>query len=462
VHLFEYKGRRFLLDIPTSLFLEVSPAAFDFLRKFGPENKPATSLDGPPDQEAAAVAEEISKLRELGLFRHEEQESSEEIDRYINRLLNKTSTNITLNISQTCNLACKYCYADSGTFGEAPKVMSWEVAKKAVDFLFARTKGCKEIGIIFFGGEPLLNFKMIKDVVEYSRDLAAKEGKRIGFSLTTNGTVLTDEIIEFLCRHHFGLKVSLDGPKKLHDQMRPFKNGQGSYDITAANLKKLLARRGHLSVRPTLTRHNVSVNELAEFFYEFGFTRIGFGIASGTCFEKTPYDLLYADMEKLFKEDEETAEVMFDRLERKLPIRYNPFENLLSSIHIRRKTRIRCGFGRGVSTVSADGKIHACHRLVGMEGCATGDLDQGIDREKVYQLLRNYYQVKEHCWNTCWARHICGGPCPQYVVHPDGHFGYPEKSHCEFIRKSFEFGIWFYDALQTRFPEYFQKTIESA
>jgi len=462
-HLFLYRGRRFLLDVPTSLFFEVSPLAFDTLRRPKEQGRSTadasdTQRDGDhPDQ--VKVFHEIEQLTELGFLRSERPESDREIERYIRRLLRKTSTNITLHVSQACNLACKYCYADHGTFGEHPRLMTKELAKKAVDFLFAGTRGCRQVGIVFLGGEPLLNFDTIRHVVDYSQALGEKEEKRVAYSLTTNGTVLNDEIIEFLCRHRFGLKVSMDGDKELHDEMRPFKNGKGSYDLVAANLKKLLAQRGQLSVRPTLTRSNVSANRLAEFFEEFGFTRIGFGAASGTCFEKAAYDLTDADMDKLFAENEKTADVILERLADGRLVRYDPFENLLYSIHSRAKTRIRCGFARGVRTVSVDGRIYACHRLVGTESYAIGSLDDGIDQEKVYQLLWNYYQVKKHCWDTCWARHLCGGPCPQYVAHPSGRFEYPDKGHCEFTRRSFEFGIWFYDSLRKRFPDYLQSVV---
>jgi uncharacterized protein len=465
IHLFTYADRKFFFDIPTGYFVETHDTAFDILsnldslsssEKVRLLSKFETSYS---KKEIDEIFQELEHLKKAGFFRSESPEQEAEIDQYLRRLINKKSSHLTLCISQACNMACKYCYAEGGSFGKKALLMSEETALKAVDYLFEKTKGIQEIGIIFFGGEPLLNFKIIKKAVEYSKKLAQKTGQRVGYSLTTNGTIMTDEIIEFLCRNRFGLKVSMDGPKDVQDAMRPLKNGKGSYNLVAKNLKRLLRRRGHLSVRPTLTRYNLEMTRLAHFFEEFGFTRIGFGIAEGSCFAKEDYDFGPKEFENIFSEYEETAKEILSRLDRKEKVPFNPFENLLAEIHARRRTRVRCGLARGVSTVAVDGQIYPCHRYVGMDAYIIGDLEAGIDKERVFQILKDYYKVKHGCWQTCWARHICGGPCPFYVAHPSGTHYYPDEGHCRFVRKSYELGIWFYDQLAKGYPEALQKWV---
>lgn len=465
VHLFTYADRKFFMDISTGYFVETDNKAFDILSNLdslSPSSK-ARLLSKPgytySGEEIEEVLQELDHLKKAGFFRPEAPEQETEIDQYLRRILKKKSSHITLSISQACNMSCKYCYAEGGNFGKEILLMSEETALRSVDYLFEKTKGVQDIGIIFFGGEPLLNFKVIKEAVRYSRELAKKTGQRVGYSLTTNGTIMNDEIIEFLCRNRFGLKVSMDGPKDIQDDMRPLKSGKGSYDLVAENLKRLLKRRGHLSVRPTLNSHNLEMNRLAHFFEEFGFTRIGFGIAEGSCFAKEDYDFGPEEFEKIFSEYEITAKEILDRLDRKENVPFNPFENLLAEIHNRRKTRVRCGLARGVSTIAADGRIYPCHRYVGMDAFIIGNLETGIDKERAYQVLKDYYKVKQHCRQTCWARHICGGPCPFYVAHPSGTHYYPDEKHCRFIRKSYELGIWFYDQLNKRHHQTLKKWV---
>ncbi|MBI4744287.1 MAG: radical SAM protein [Actinobacteria bacterium] len=468
IHLFTYADRKFFFDIPTSYFVETDNNAFEILsnlESLSPSGKIhliSKSGNTYSSQKIEEIFQEMEQLKNLGFFKAEVPEQENEINQYLHRLLKRRSSHITLCVSQACNMSCKYCYAEGGNFGKKALLMSEETALRAVDYLFEKTKGIQEIGLIFFGGEPLLNFKVIKKAVEYSRKLAQKTGQRIGFSLTTNGTIMNDEIIEFLCTNRFGLKVSMDGPKSVQDDMRPLKTGEGSYDLVAKNLKSLLKRRGHLSVRPTLTRHNIEMNNLANFFEEFGFTRIGFGIAEGSCFAKEDYDFGPEEFEKIFFEYEKTVNEILDRLDKKIKVPFNPFENLLNEIHTRRKTRVRCGLARGVSTIAVDGRIYPCHRYVGMDAFVIGNLETGIDKEKAFQILKDYYNVKKYCWQTCWARHICGGPCPFYVAHPSGTHYYPDEGHCRFVRKSYELGIWFYDQLAKRHPQVLEKWVGSS
>jgi len=336
--------------------------------------------------------------------------------------------------------------------------MSEEVALRSVDYLMEQTDGIDHVGIIFFGGEPLMNFEVIRKVVEYSQDMGRKLNKRVSYSMTTNATLLTEEIVDFIQRYGFGLKISIDGPPEVQDYFRPFQTGRGSYGITEQKVKMLMKKRRHVSARPTLTNTNLAINDRVEFFEKLGFTRVGFGIATGKSFQKSVYDLTEEDFNTISKEEDIAAENIFQRLSQGRQVIYNPFEESVLNIHRRRKTKIRCGLGRGCRTVSVNGEFYLCHRFVGMEKYIIGDIYSGINKDKVFDMLLSYYRTKDAC-KKCWAKHICGGACPWYVAHEDGSFKYPDKTHCNSVKAALEQSMWFYQETKNRFPDYFNKLV---
>ncbi|MBM3239260.1 SPASM domain-containing protein [Candidatus Poribacteria bacterium] len=276
--------------------------------------------------------------------------------------------------------------------------------------------------------------------------------------MTINATLLTEEIVDFIQRYRFGLKISLNGPPEVQDYFRPFQTGRGSYEVTERKVKMLMKKRRSVSARPTLTHSNLAINDRVEFFEKLGFTRVGFGIATGKSFQKSDYDLTEKDLNTVLKEDDIAAEDIFQRISQGRRVIYNPFDDCVRDIHQRHKTRIRCGLGRGCRTVSINGEFYPCHRFVGMEKYIIGDISSGIDKGKVFDMLRNYYRTKDAC-RGCWAKHICGGACPWYVAHEDGSFRYPDRAHCNSVRASLEQSIWFYQEIKSRFPDYFKMLV---
>lgn len=465
LHLFTYEGQRYFFDSASSIYAAVDELAYDVLkesRKFDLSDRSRVTKklsDKYAVEQIDAALAEVGALKEAGLFEMEPPEIEEEIEQDLRDMVRKKSVNFTISVAQACNLACTYCYGDCGTFGMAPQLMSQETARKAVDLAFQRAGGIGEVNITFFGGEPLLNFPVIEDAVHYSQRLGQKWGKDVAYSITTNGTLLNDEIIDFLCDWRFSVMVSLDGPPELQDDQRPFKDGRGSFEVIAPKLRRLREKRGGLTVRPTLTSNKIHTQQVSDFLDEMGFTRIQFGWAAGTCFHKDMLDLTFGDLKELHKQEVAAAERILDQLEAGEHVAYNPFVEFLENIHGQKKIKMRCGLARGNSTVAADGQIFPCHRYVGMEAYAIGDVETGIDPERAYQVVADYNRVRQFCTRTCWAHNVCGGPCPQYVAHPDGRHLEPDNQHCYFQRKSLEFGIWFYVELNTRFPDYLKRVV---
>jgi len=455
IHSFEYAGRYFAFDSVSCSYFETNALTHEVILAL-PDTAAIEKSYG--REAVSGVLTDIENLRGAGYFQDDQPESPEDVDRYLNALAPQISSSIKLDVSEACNLACRYCYAEGGSFGHKPMLMSKDVAKKAVDLLFERSSRLKSdsVGIIFLGGEPLVNLDVIKFTIDYSQILGKELGKQVGYSMTTNATLLNDEAIELICKYRIGIKVSVDGPKEMHDYLRPHKTGGGSFDLLIDNLQKLVARRGYPpAVRATITRKNLGINDIAEFLEKIGFNLIGFGYAEGSCFSKGELDLTYEDMEYLQGEERRLAEKVLSKLDKGEKVKFNPYGRLLQKIHHRVKTRMRCGYARGTITVAADGKIYPCPLSPGKrEHYVIGDVFTGIDLTRVKAMIADYYKVKQYCYQTCWARHICGGPCPTYVAHDSGRHLAPDAIHCDFVRSGHEFGIWFYQELKERHPKY--------
>lgn len=465
-HSFSYLNRWFAFDPGSCSYFEINEATHDVIQAIADK---AGSLDKSLATHGEAAIESVLKdlqsLLTAGYFAADQPETAADIDQYINALVPQVSSSIKLDISEACNLACRYCYAEGGSFGHEPMLMSKEVAKKAIDLLFSRSAPLKSnhVGIVFLGGEPLVNLEVMKFAIDYSQILGKEYGKQVGYSMTTNATLLSDEAIDLICRYRIGIKVSVDGTKDVHDYLRPYKSGKGTFDDVISNLRKLVAKRGYPpAVRAVITKENLSLTAVAKFLEEIGFNIIGFGFAEGNCYEKSELDLGPEDWQYLRGEEQRLGERIIEQLDNGDVVKFNPYGRLLQKIHHRVKTRMRCGYARGTITVAADGKIFPCPLSPGKrEPYVIGDVWQGIDPARVKAMVADYYKVKKYCHKTCWAKHICGGPCPTYVAHESGRHRAPDSTHCDFVRSGYEFGIWFYQQLKEKHPDYLNRVLEA-
>lgn len=467
LHAFKYADRAFAFDSTSCSFFEITDSAYEILTYLEKAKDRDISLAAAVFGTAAieSLRADLDALINRGYFAPDRTESKEETNAYIDALTPQVSASIKLDVSEACNLACRYCYAEGGSFGHKPMMMSIEVAKRAVDLLFERAQRLSgdSVGIVFLGGEPLVNLDLIRFVIDYSQALARKHGKRIGYSMTTNATLLNEEAIELIRQYRIGVKVSIDGTKEVHDYLRPYKNGNGSFDDAMNNVRALTAKRGYPpAVRAVVTKENLSLTGISEYLEELGFNLIGFGYAEGNCYEKNELDLGPDEWEALKLEERQVALNILDKLERGAVVKFNPYGRLLQKIHHRVKTRMRCGYARGTITVAADGRIYPCPLSPGKrEPYVIGDVYKGVDLAKVRKMVADYYKVKTHCDKTCWANHICGGPCPTYVAHESGRHIAPDRTHCDFVRGGYEFGIWFYQQLKERHPDYLDRMLST-
>ncbi|MBK8256622.1 MAG: radical SAM protein [Polyangiaceae bacterium] len=323
---------------------------------------------------------------------------------------------LSLAIAQKCNLGCTYCYAQQGQFGGEAKDMARDVAEQAVNLLVGGATPGARLNLAFLGGEPLANRALLRETTRRAHQLAAERGVTLGFSITTNGTLLTEADADFFEEYGFAVTVSIDGPRPQHNALRPFVSGKGSYERIMENVRPLLAkqRRMQVGARVTVTPRNLSLRETLDELAHAGFHSIGFSplLRSPNGAE----ELVREDLERVLAAMIECGNEFERRTMR--GERY-PFANLLNALKEIEKGTHRpypCGAGAGYLGVSADGDLAACHRFVGDDDGAMGTLATGIDNERRDTWLAERHVHKQEPCRSCWARYLCGGGCHHEVI----------------------------------------------
>lgn len=458
-HLFERRGRYFAYDLAHNQFLEVPALCFDVLRYLEVGIDAARVVEclagRHGDGAVRHVLDEIESMRSQGYLRQEYQSRVRADAPTIDRLAEKDTGSIEINLAQTCNLACRYCYlAKNDALGG--RLMDESTGRAAVDLVFARARRSDSpaVAITFFGGEPLLNKPLLKGLVDYAIEKGVRENRKVRFSMTTNGTLLDEEIIALVKRHNFGLMISMDGDRTTQDRMRPYAaDGRGTFDDIARNVEKLRRVRRQLTARVTVSASTGDKLAIVEELERLGFTRIGMAVARGTVSGLGPWDLPRERYEALDRQDELLQERFLERLARGERPAYNPCSEALKLILRPPEFLIRCGVGRGMTTVTEEGKLYPCHRYVGMERYVIGDVRSGIDRTRLRAYLEQYFQTKAKC-SLCWAQRLCGGACPWYASRPDGTMRAPDRWYCDRIRRHFEDAAALLVRVREEFPDY--------
>ncbi|HEV7990851.1 MAG TPA: radical SAM protein [Gemmatimonadaceae bacterium] len=323
---------------------------------------------------------------------------------------------ISLAIAQKCNLGCTYCYAQQGEFGGAAQNMEREAAERAVDLLVSGAARGARLNLAFLGGEPLANRELLRDTTRRAARMAAERGVTLGFSITTNGTLLSPSDADFFEEFGFAVTVSLDGAREAHDAQRPFKSGKGSYDRIMRNLAPMFEkqRRMQVTARVTVTPGNLRLRETLDEFVDAGFHTVGFSplLRSPT----GQGELQHADLESMLGEMIDCGRE-FER--RTMAGQRYPFANMVNALReIERGTHrpYPCGAGAGYLGVSATGELSACHRFVGDDQGAMGSLAEGIDADRRARWLAERHVHRQEPCSDCWARYLCGGGCHHEVI----------------------------------------------
>ena len=346
-----------------------------------------------------------------------------------------------LHIAHDCNLACRYCFAGEGEYHGKRELMSFEVGKKALDFLVKSSGSRKNLEVDFFGGEPLLNFDVVKQLVEYGRSIEEAAGKKFRFTLTTNGMLLTDEILEFANKEMGNLVLSLDGRKEIHDYMRPLRGGQGSYDTILPKFKKAAESRNQMNyyVRGTYTHNNLDFAKDVEHMAELGFEQIS--VEPVVAPPEEDYAIREEDLPKLLEQYDELAKYLLKRREDGKAVNFFHFMIDLSGGPCVAKRLSGCGSGTEYLAVAPNGDFYPCHQFVGMPDFLLGNVDIGITNEEVVNKFKlcNVY-AKEEC-KTCFSKFYCSGGCAANAYNFSGDINGVYEIGCKLQRKRVECAI---------------------
>ena len=455
IHQYKNNGYNIVLDVNSGSVHVVDDIVYDVLpvveRKLGENVTDLSELASAaaaelsyPEEELREAVEEILTLKEEGsLF-------TEDIYKdYIFDFKNRQTVvkALCLHIAHDCNLACRYCFAEEGEYHGRRALMSYEVGRKALDFLVRNSGNRVNLEVDFFGGEPLMNWQVVKDLVAYGRSLEEPWHKKFRFTLTTNGILLNDEVQEFVNREMANVVLSIDGRKEVHDRMRPFRGGQGSYDIVVPKYQKLAESRNQTNyyVRGTFTRHNLDFASDVMHLADLGFEQIS--VEPVVAAEDEEYAIRKEDIPRILEEYDKLAVKLIRRKKEGKGVNFFHFMIDLEGGPCVAKRLSGCGSGTEYLAVTPWGDFYPCHQFVGHEEFLMGNVDEGIVRTDIRDNFKscNVY-AKDKC-KECFARFYCSGGCAANSYNFHGNINDAYDIGCELQRKRIECAIMIKAAL---------------
>lgn len=316
-----------------------------------------------------------------------------------------------LHIAHDCNLSCKYCFASEGEYHGKRELMSYEVGKKAIDFLLNNSGNKRNLEVDFFGGEPLMNFEVVKKIVSYAREKEKKYNKNFRFTLTTNGILLNDDIIDYLNENMYNVVLSLDGRQLVHDKMRPTPNNKGSYDLIVKKFRNLVEKRQQKDyyIRGTFTKHNLDFSNDVLHIADLGFEQIS--VEPVVSSDDKEYSILQEDIDCILNEYDKLAKELIDRYKKGETINFFHFMIDLNQGPCIVKRLAGCGSGSEYLAITPSGEIYPCHQFVGIEEFLMGNIEEGIKNIDIKEkFTRCNVYTKNKC-KECWAKFYCSGGC---------------------------------------------------
>ena len=346
-----------------------------------------------------------------------------------------------LHVAHTCNLNCAYCFASQGKYHGERAIMSLDVAKRALDFLIENSGSRRNLEVDFFGGEPLMNFDMLKELVAYARSIEKEHNKNFRFTLTTNGVLIDDDVIEFANKEMSNVVLSLDGRKEVHDRYRVDYAGNGSWEKIVPKFQKLVEARGHKDyyMRGTFTHANPDFLEDIKQMLDLGFTELS--MEPVVCAEGDPAELTQEDLPIVLEQYEKLAELMIERDKEGRPFTFYHYMIDLQGGPCIYKRISGCGSGTEYMAVTPWGDLYPCHQFVGDEKFCLGNIWDGVKNTEIQKEFAgcNVY-AREEC-RDCWARLYCSGGCAANAYHATGSVKGVYKYGCELFRKRMECAI---------------------
>ncbi|MDO4976377.1 MAG: thioether cross-link-forming SCIFF peptide maturase [Eubacteriales bacterium] len=445
VHQYKNNGYNIVMDVCSGAIHVVDDVTYDVIALF--ENHDLESMKTQLSYAADEIAEayeEVCELKKEGLLFTEDIYEDYIAEVKARKTVVKA---LCLHIAHDCNLACRYCFAEEGEYKGDRSLMSEEVGKAALDFLVANSGNRHNLEVDFFGGEPTMNFDVVKKVVEYGRELEKIHDKHFRFTFTTNGVLVNDEIMEFANREMDNVVMSIDGRKEVHDYMRPARNGKPSYDIIMPKFVRFAESRNQQRyyVRGTFTRRNLDFSNDVIHLADLGFEQISMEPVVGL--PEEPYAIQEEDLPQIFEEYDKLAREMIRREKEGKPFNFFHFMIDLTGGPCVAKRLSGCGSGTEYLAVTPWGDLYPCHQFVGEEEFIVGNVFDGVKRQDICSKFRacNVY-TKEKC-KECFARFYCSGGCAANAWKFHGDINEAYDLSCEMERKRVECAIMIKAAL---------------
>lgn len=443
IHRFKAKDKNIVLDVNSGGVHVVDDITYDLLGCIEeplPEECPGEVLAAlqekyPQEQLQEAYGEILELQREHVLF------SSDPYEIYAETAVESPIKAMCLHISHDCNLRCKYCFASTGDFGTGRKLMPLKTAKAAIDFLLEKSVGRENLELDFFGGEPLMNFDVVKETVAYARSKEKEFGKKFRFTITTNGMLLTDDKIDFINKEMSNVVLSVDGRKEVNDRMRVRVDGTGCYDKIMDGYRRLVEKRGDKEyyVRGTYTKYNLDFSEDVFHLYEEGFDQISVEPVMED--ESVEYAITEKDLEQIYREYDRLAERITQLKKKGGFMNFFHFMIDLDQGPCVIKRLRGCGSGNEYVSVTPDGDIYPCHQFVGHDEYKMGNLEEGTFHEEMKKEFAGAHVYSKPACRECWAKFYCSGGCNanNYIYNGDIHQAH--ELSCKIQRKRLECAI---------------------
>lgn len=447
IHQYKMGGYNIVLDPNSGSVHSVDEVAYDIIGMY--ENHTPEEItkeiverygekEGVTPEDVAEVLEDIETLKKEGKLFSEDTYKNLAIDFKNRPTVIKA---MCLHIAHDCNLACKYCFAGEGEYCGDRSLMSFEVGKQAFDFLIANSGTRKNLEVDFFGGEPLMNFEVVKQLVAYAREQEKIHNKNFRFTLTTNGVLLDEEVMDFANKEMYNVVLSLDGRKETNDRMRVSRNGKGSYDLIVPKFKEMVKRRGDKEyyIRGTYTHYNTDFTKDILHMADLGFTKLAMEPVVAS--PDAPYALKEEDLPTLFDQYEKLAAEMVRREKNGKGFTFFHYMIDLEGGPCIAKRIAGCGVGTEYVAVTPWGDLYPCHQFVGDENYLLGNVFDGITNEEVRSRFKmcNIY-TRPQC-NNCFARLYCSGGCSANSYHATGSIEGIYELGCKLHRKRVECAI---------------------
>ena len=448
IHQYKLFGYNIVLDVASGALHVVDDATYDIIAMFEEKTedeivtailekyKDDSEVTEPEVRECCA---EIRSLREAGkLFTEDTFESKAGVLKEKTRGVVKA---LCLHIAHTCNLNCDYCFASQGKYHGERAVMSFEVGKRALDFLVENSGTRRNLEVDFFGGEPLMNFDVVKELVAYARSIEKEKNKNFRFTLTTNGVLIDDDVIDFANREMSNVVLSLDGRKEIHDRHRVDYAGNGSWERIVPKFQRLVESRGgkNYYMRGTFTHENPDFLEDIKVMLDLGFNELS--MEPVVCAEGDPAELTREDLPIVLDQYEKLAELMIEREREGRPFTFYHYMIDLTGGPCIYKRISGCGSGTEYMAVTPWGDLYPCHQFVGEEKYRLGDIYEGVTNTAAQcEFSECNVYARPEC-RDCWARLYCSGGCAANAYHSTGSVKGVYKYGCELFKKRMECAI---------------------